>query len=238
MEGDVSLISGGLLEQATQRERARALAVATTVRLGGAVAFVVLALLLRGAGRPEWNAYLPMLVAYAAIALVFFVLRHRPISPRLAWLSGFIDVGAFYVMQREVLPVATHPAAIASFGLGPFTLLVALSALTLQTRAVVDRAVGRVLLAIDGRGPRSSFIAINQTWDDGWQATLDGAPTALLRTDVDLSGVVVPAGRHQVELVYGDPWVQAGVAVSLAAALACLVLILAHRVRPAGGRSC
>jgi hypothetical protein len=103
---------------------------------------------------------------------------------------------------------------------------------------VVDRAVGRVLLAIDGRGPRSSFIAINQTWDDGWQATLDGAPTALLRTDVDLSGVVVPAGRHQVELVYGDPWVQAGVAVSLAAALACLVLILAHRVRPAGGRSC
>jgi two-component system heavy metal sensor histidine kinase CusS len=163
MEGDVSLISGGLLEQATQRERARALAVATTVRLGGAVAFVVLALLLRGAGRPEWNAYLPMLVAYAAIALVFFVLRHRPISPRLAWLSGFIDVGAFYVMQREVLPVATHPAAIASFGLGPFTLLVALSALTLQTRAVVVAAatatVAQALLFQQARMPMGTVLA-------------------------------------------------------------------------------
>jgi two-component system heavy metal sensor histidine kinase CusS len=163
MEGDVSLISGGLLEQATQRERARALAVATAVRLGGALAFLGLALILRGTGRPEWNAYLPMFLAYAGVALAFFLLRHRPLSPRLAWLFGFIDVGAFYVMQREVIPVAIEPGSLACLGLGPFTLLVALSALTLQTRAIVVAATtaiaAQALLVAQARLPIGIMVA-------------------------------------------------------------------------------
>src|SRR5690242_15599259 len=100
-----ALISNELLEQSTQRERARALAVSTSVRLSGAMAFLLLGLFSRGSGRPEWNVYLPMLAAYGVVALVFFLLRHRPISPRLAWLSGLIDVGAIYLMQREVIPI-------------------------------------------------------------------------------------------------------------------------------------
>jgi signal transduction histidine kinase len=163
MDRDVSLISGELLEQATQRERARALAVATAVRLGGALAFVALSLFLRRADRPEWSAYLPMFLVYAGIALVFFVLRHRPLSPRLAWLFGFIDVGAFYVMQREVLPVASQPESLACFGLGPFTLLVALSALTLQTRALVVASataiVAQALLVAQVRLPIGIMMA-------------------------------------------------------------------------------
>jgi signal transduction histidine kinase len=141
-------ISDALLEQSTRRERARALAVSTSVRLAGAVAFLLLGLLSRG--RPEWNVYLPMLAAYAVVALVFFLLRHRPISPRLAWLSGLIDVGAIYVMQREVIPVSNLPGVVATFTLGPFALMVTLSALTLQTRAIVVAAaaaiVGQALL--------------------------------------------------------------------------------------------
>jgi signal transduction histidine kinase len=141
MEGDsTSLISDALLHEATQRERARALAVATTVRLGAATAFLLLGLALWNT-RPEWRLYLPMFAAYALIALIFFLLRHRPLSPRLAWLSGLIDVGAVYVMQREVIPVSDLPRTIATFSLGPLTLLVALSALTLQTRAIVVAAV-------------------------------------------------------------------------------------------------
>lgn len=142
MEGGESLlISEVLLEEGTQRERARALTVAATVRLGGALAFAVLGLALWESGRPEWSAYVPMLAAYAIISITFFFLRHRPISPRLAWLSGLIDVGAVYVMQREVIAVSPAAGAIATFGLGPFVLLVALSALTLQTRAIVVAAL-------------------------------------------------------------------------------------------------
>jgi two-component system heavy metal sensor histidine kinase CusS len=158
MERDSALISDVLLEQSTQRERARALAVATTVRLAGAMAFVLLGLLSRGSGRPEWNVYLPMLVGYTGIALIFFVLRHKPISPRIGWLSGLIDVGAIYLMQREVIPISDVPAALAAFTLGPFALMVALSALTLQTRAIVVAAAAAIigqglLLQQAGMGP-------------------------------------------------------------------------------------
>ena len=156
-----ALISDALLEQSTQRERARALAVATSVRLGGAMAFVVLGLFSRG--RPEWNAYLPMLGVYALVALVFFLLRHKPISPRLAWLSGLIDVGAIYVMQREAIPLSNLPRVLATFSLGPFALMVALSALTLQTRAIVVTAVaaivGQALLMQQAGMPAGAMLA-------------------------------------------------------------------------------
>jgi two-component system heavy metal sensor histidine kinase CusS len=164
MERDSSLISEGLLQQATQRERARALAVATTVRLAGALAFLVLAFLPREGGEPAgWHVFLPMLLVYAVVALVFFLLRHRPISPRLAWLSGLIDVGAVYVMLREVLPLSQLPRPLATFSVAPFTLLVALSALTLQTRAIVVAAlaaiVGQVLLMQQAAAPAGMMLA-------------------------------------------------------------------------------
>jgi signal transduction histidine kinase len=164
MERDSSLISEGLLQQATQRERARALAVATTVRLAGALAFLVLAFLPREGGEPAgWHVFLPMLLVYAVVALVFFLLRHRPISPRLAWLSGLIDVGAVYVMLREVLPLSQLPRPLATFSVAPFTLLVALSALTLQTRAIVVAAsaaiVGQALLMREARLPPGAMLA-------------------------------------------------------------------------------
>lgn len=160
MDRDPSLISESLLDHATQRERARALAVATTVRLGAAVAFLVLSLVLRASA---WTFYTPMLAGYALIALAFFLLRHRPISPQLAWLSGLIDVGAVYVMQREVIPISELPRPVATFSVAAFALIVALSALTLQVRAIVVAAVAAIvfqgLLMHQAELPPGSMVA-------------------------------------------------------------------------------
>jgi two-component system, OmpR family, heavy metal sensor histidine kinase CusS len=145
MQKDSALISDVLLEQSTQRERARALAVSTTVRLAGAVAFLLLGLLSRGSGWRESSAYLPMLAGYSIVALIFFLLRHKPISPRIDWLSGLIDVGAIYLMQREAIPISSQPQALAALSLGPFTLMVALSGLTLQPRAIVVAVAAAIL---------------------------------------------------------------------------------------------
>ena len=65
-------------------------------------------------------------------------------------------------------------------------------------------------------GPNPSFVAINQTWDEGWRARVDDVPALVARTDLSLSGLLVRPGRHHVALVYGDPWVTAGLLVSLA----------------------
>jgi hypothetical protein len=84
-------------------------------------------------------------------------------------------------------------------------------------------------LEVMARGPGPSFIAVNQTWDEGWHLTVDGAPAPLLRTDVSLSGFVLPPGQHHAELTYNDGWLVAGQVVSLLAAIGCLVLVLAGR---------
>jgi len=55
---------------------------------------------------------------------------------------------------------------------------------------------------------------------------LDGQPLRIYRTELALSGVVVPSGRHQIEFAYRDPWMTAGLGISGASALACLALLV------------
>ena len=85
---------------------------------------------------------------------------------------------------------------------------------------------GRVAVTVDAPGPEPAFVAVNQTWDDGWTGTIDGAAARVLRTDLSLTGLLVPPGRHRVSLVYRDPSVAAGLAVSLGALATTIVLVL------------
>ena len=89
---------------------------------------------------------------------------------------------------------------------------------------VVERAPGRLVLDLDAPGPERGLVAVNQTWDDFWRARVDGGEAVVLRVDLSLMGVVVPPGRHRLELIYRDPWVPRGLAVS-ACALAVLIAL-------------
>jgi hypothetical protein len=94
----------------------------------------------------------------------------------------------------------------------------------------------RFSLEVNAQGPGSSFVAINQTWDEGWRALQDGSPTRVYRTDLSLSGLVVPPGKHRIDVEYADPWMTAGLGVSLASALAGLALVLFRRCSGAASR--
>ncbi len=87
------------------------------------------------------------------------------------------------------------------------------------TVTVVERRPSRIELRVTGAGPAPSLVAVNQTWDDFWKATVDGRATKVLRVDVSLSAVVVPAGGHRVVLSYDDPWIRRGVTLSVAGLL-------------------
>jgi hypothetical protein len=86
---------------------------------------------------------------------------------------------------------------------------------------------GRIDFDVTANGPNPSFVAVNQTWDEGWSARVGGVSARLVRTDLSLSGLLVPPGRRHVALAYGDPLVTGGLAVSLSALAAILVLLLA-----------
>jgi hypothetical protein len=94
---------------------------------------------------------------------------------------------------------------------------------------MVARTPGRIDLDVLARGPGPSFLAINQTWDSNWRARIDGVAASLLRTEISLSGLVVPPGRHSIVIEYRNPWLTAGMFTSALALAICLALILLAR---------
>ena len=117
--------------------------------------------------------------------------------------------------------VCVDDASLAGFPLPP-------SPAEVQVRS---RTPESIAMDVDAKGPTPSFVAFNQTWDEGWQLSMDGTAEPLLRTEVSLSGFVVPPGKHRVVIAYSDGWVTTGAALSLLAVLGCLTLVLWGRRR-------
>ena len=117
--------------------------------------------------------------------------------------------------------VCVDDASLASFPVPP-------SPAEVQVRS---RTPESIAMDVDAKGPNPSFVAFNQTWDEGWRLTMDNQPALLLRTEVSLSGFVVPPGKHRILIAYGDGWVDAGAAISIVAILGCLGLVLVGRRR-------
>ncbi len=73
---------------------------------------------------------------------------------------------------------------------------------------------------IDAFANGPSLVLVRNTWERGWSATVDGHPAPLVRADVFLQAVPVPAGHHVVRLVYREPAIAEGLLGSAAAWLA------------------
>jgi hypothetical protein len=68
------------------------------------------------------------------------------------------------------------------------------------------------------------LIRIAVPYAPGWTASVDGTPHAVLPVDYALSGVVVPAGQHQLTLQFRPKYFPAGAALSMATAIAMVLL--------------
>jgi uncharacterized membrane protein YfhO len=66
------------------------------------------------------------------------------------------------------------------------------------------------------------MLVAAQTYHHVWHAYVDGRPVRLWRANEAFQAVVVPAGTHQVQLIYKDRRFQLGTVISLTALLACL----------------
>ncbi|MBC8253699.1 MAG: YfhO family protein [Ardenticatenia bacterium] len=73
-----------------------------------------------------------------------------------------------------------------------------------------DEIVAQTDFACDG------FLVISERFTPGWEATVDGTPSTVLRADYLLRAVHVPAGQHTVHLKYSPSANRWGAAISLA----------------------
>jgi hypothetical protein len=79
-------------------------------------------------------------------------------------------------------------------------------------------------LDVEARG--QAFLVASVTPHRYWRATIDGVETPLIRANIGFQGLVIPPGRHVVEMRYRNPVVLAGLATSAVALLALLAAAL------------
>jgi len=74
------------------------------------------------------------------------------------------------------------------------------------------------------------YLVLADTWYPGWQATVNGVPTEVLRANYAFRAVWLEAGEHVVEFVYRPRAVMAGVGLSAASLVCWLVCCLVSRL--------
>jgi len=76
--------------------------------------------------------------------------------------------------------------------------------------------VGRSLntLVVRTSGPSDGWLVVNESWDPGWKAKLDGAAVAVLPANYAFRGLRVPAGEHIVEFKYEPTTFVVGAVIS------------------------
>lgn len=89
----------------------------------------------------------------------------------------------------------------------------------------VRDGLNEVVLAVET--PRPVLLLLADLWAPGWQVRRDGQPVPLLRADLMLRAVALPAGEHEVSFAYRDPAVRRGVTLAVVGALGVLVLLAA-----------
>jgi hypothetical protein len=77
---------------------------------------------------------------------------------------------------------------------------------------------------ISVRADAPSLVVVRNAWEPGWVASVDGVPAPVLRADYLLQAVPVPEGSHEIRIVYHEPAIGLGIALS---GVAWIVLALA-----------
>jgi hypothetical protein len=68
-----------------------------------------------------------------------------------------------------------------------------------------------------------------EQYDVGWSATVDGQAAPLLRANLAMRAVPVPAGRHHIVLDFAVPGLRRGILISMAGLVILLALLLVGR---------
>lgn len=90
--------------------------------------------------------------------------------------------------------------------------------------AVVRRTPDRIELSVAAEA--ATTVVVEQSYDSGWRATVDGKPARVSPADIDFQALQVPAGRHRVVLVYEPDSFRQGLVVSLLGLVGLFALVV------------
>lgn len=79
-----------------------------------------------------------------------------------------------------------------------------------------------VELSVDA--PSKGFVVLADQYDEGWTASIDGAPSSIVRANYAFRAVAVPAGRSTLAFRYRPPGLMLGIAATFVGTLAAIWL--------------
>jgi uncharacterized membrane protein YfhO len=86
-------------------------------------------------------------------------------------------------------------------------------------------------IVIEAALPKPALVVVSEQFFPGWNARVDGVPTALVNVNAALMGAMVPAGNHRLTLRFVPKSVMMGTMVSLATLSAIIALLVVDRTR-------
>lgn len=91
---------------------------------------------------------------------------------------------------------------------------------------VVWKEDGLEALTLEVQASQPGYLVVSDSYDRGWKAFVDGAPSPLLRANITGRAVRVPSGCHEVEMRYAPASLAIGSAISLLALLALVAALI------------
>lgn len=126
---------------------------------------------------------------------------------------------------------AVTPAALTSALVEPGDAPGALPAADFAPVTARVLAFERSRLALEVDAPAAGILVINEAFSPRWRATIDGDEAAVFRANYLLRAVVVPAGRHRVELELAASGARAVLVATPAAVVLVALFAFAGRRR-------
>jgi hypothetical protein len=81
-------------------------------------------------------------------------------------------------------------------------------------------------LQIEVDMPADGMLVIGEVWTPGWHATDNGDPAQVLRVNGTMRGLILPEGRHEVQLSFRPQEMIWGLWITMLTVLACVVLLI------------
>ena len=86
-------------------------------------------------------------------------------------------------------------------------------------------------LAIETVADKRAALIVSETHYPGWEATTDGQPAAILTANYLLRSVIVPEGKHRVEMRYTAPAARRGAIISMLTLLTLVIGAITWRIK-------
>jgi hypothetical protein len=90
------------------------------------------------------------------------------------------------------------------------------------------RGPNQIRIRID-RAPTSGWIVVQESWNSGWSARVNGQPTPVRRANDLFMAAAVPAGSSEIVLTFRSRAFAVGLAISAASLVVCAALMWSRK---------